>query len=152
MNFWHGLIRFTCESEINNFIHFIGLTITRESVANNLFEYHTTVFGKPTSTSLFISFGSFSSESYRLSVFKCLLHRALNLMLYLESSSYWNASYYEHASTQCLPWLVLDKILKNSLSEFLHPVPKQYGPNKERLYIGLLFLGKSTDSFRRWIK
>src|ERR1700743_1737657 len=47
-------------------------------------------------------------------------------------------------------WL-LDRIVKNSVSIFLNPNVK-FRPQKKRLYIGLPFLGKSTDSLRKSIK
>ena len=47
-------------------------------------------------------------------------------------------------------WL-LDRIIRNSVSNFVNPNVK-FGPHKDRLYIGLPFLGKSTDGLRRSIK
>jgi len=44
-------------------------------------------------------------------------------------------------------WL-LDRIIKQSVSYFVQP-RRKFGPNKERIYVGLPFLGKTTDHLRR---
>ena len=49
------------------------------------------------------------------------------------------------------PSRLLDHIIKTSVSNFINRNVK-FGPQKERLYIGLPFLGKTTDSIRRVIK
>ena len=38
------------------------------------------------------------------------------------------------------------------MSKFINPSVVMYGPGKERVYIGLPFAGKSTDSVRRAIQ
>src|SRR6202000_1210074 len=54
MNTRHSNMRFTYESESNDCIHFIGLTITHLT-ENNRHKYLTSVYRKPTSTSLFMN-------------------------------------------------------------------------------------------------
>jgi hypothetical protein len=49
------------------------------------------------------------------------------------------------------PSWVLDRIIKCSVARFLQP-RLEYGPKKERLYIGIPFLGNVTDQLRRSIK
>ena len=49
-----------------------------------------------------------------------------------------------------LSW-VLDRIIKLSVSRFVKPIVR-YGPNKERVYIGIPYLGNITDRLRRSIK
>lgn len=46
---------------------------------------------------------------------------------------------------------MLDRIIKFSVSKFLNPTAI-FGPNKERVYIGIPFIGKSTDPLRRAIR
>ena len=151
MNSRHANMRFTYEVESNNCIHFIGLTITHHSAVDNTHRYLTCVYRKPTSTSLFMNFNSFVPLIYRLSVFKCLVYRALRLC------STWNLF---HLEINCLrsmllrngyPSWLLDRFIKFSVSNFLNPNVK-FGPHKDRLYIGLPFLGKSTDGLRKSIK
>src|ERR1700759_1013753 len=74
----HSNMRFTYESESNDCIHFIGLTITHLT-ENNRHKYLTSVYRKSTSTSLFMNSNSFVSLMYRLSVVKCLVSRAFQL-------------------------------------------------------------------------
>ena len=47
-------------------------------------------------------------------------------------------------------WL-LDRIIKDSVDSYINPNVK-FGPHKERLYIGMPFLGKYTDGLRKSIK
>ena len=98
-----------------------------------------------------MNFNSFVPLMYRLSVVKCLVSRALRLC------STWNLF---HLEIECLrsmllrnsyPSRLLDRIIKNSVSLFINPTVK-FGPSKDRLYIGLPFLGKSTDELRKSIK
>ena len=49
------------------------------------------------------------------------------------------------------PSWFLDRIIKFSVSNYLNSDVK-FGPQKDRLYIGLPFLGKFSDSLRRSIK
>jgi hypothetical protein len=49
------------------------------------------------------------------------------------------------------PAWILDRIIKTAVSNFVKPCLK-YGPRKDRLYIGMPFLGKSTDGLRKSIK
>ena len=71
-------MRFTYETENNDSINFIGLTIKHETI-NNMHNYETSVYKKPTSTALFTNFNSFTPLAYRVSVFKCLIFRAFQL-------------------------------------------------------------------------
>ena len=49
------------------------------------------------------------------------------------------------------PSWILDRIIKSSVSNFITPNLK-FGPNKERLFIGLPYLGKTSDPICRAIK
>ena len=49
------------------------------------------------------------------------------------------------------PSFIIDRIIKRCISDFVQPNVK-FGPHKERLYIGLPFLGRATDHLRRSIK
>ena len=113
--------------------------------------YTTSVYRKPTSTSLFMNFNSFVPLTYRLSVFKCLAYRALRLC------STWQLFHVEVNSIKSMllrnayPSYILDRIIKFAVSNYVKP-NIVYGPRKDRLYIGLPFLGKSTDVLRRSLR
>ena len=151
MNSRHANMRFMYETESNDCISFIGVTITHSLSDNNLHGYQTSVYMKPTSTSLFTNYNSFTPLVYRLSVFRCLLYRAYHLC------SSWSLFHIEIGNIRSMiirnayPSWVLDRIIKRSVNDFIHR-NVQYGPNKERLYIGLPFLGSVTDQLRRSIK
>jgi len=88
---------------------------------------------------------------YRLSVFKCLINRALQLC------STWSLFHIEIQAVRSMllrnayPARVLDNIIKHLVSFYKNPVVK-FGPQKERMYIGLPYLGKSVDPLRRSIQ
>jgi hypothetical protein len=148
LNSCHPNMKFTHEVEKDNSIHFIGLTIMHSLLPNNLFGYSTTVFRKPSSTCLYMNFNSFIPLQYRLSVFKGLVFRAWKLC------SSWKLFHFETQSLRSMllrnsyPSWFLDRIIKSMLNTFVNPCVK-FGPAKERLYIGLPYLGKQTDVVRR---
>ena len=145
MNSCHPNMKFTHETEENNSIHFVGL-----SISHNDLGYSTTVYRKPTSTSLCMNFNSFIPMLYKLSVVKCLVQRALQLC------SSWEFFHSEISIIKAMmlrnayPSYVLDRIVKTSLYNYLNPKTK-IGPCKERIYIGLPYLGKQIDPVRRKI-
>src|SRR5688572_3346319 len=142
-------MKFTCKIE-RNFLHFIGLTIMHSVLSNNRFCYSTSVYRKPTSTSLYMKFNSFTPLSCRLSVFKCLIYRALRLCLS------WNLIHDEIQILRSMllrnafPSWILDRIIKSLLNSSINPLVK-FGPAKERLFLRLPYLGKQTDVVRRKI-
>ena len=59
MNSRQNNMRVIYETEVNNCISFIGLNITHVDL-NNAHRYITSVYRKPTSTSLFTNYNSFT--------------------------------------------------------------------------------------------
>ena len=98
-----------------------------------------------------MNFQSFAPLSYRVSVIQSNIYRILNLC------SSWHFVHIEiqHLRTVLLrnlfPNWLIDKVVKALLNKFINPRPK-FGPTKERVYIGLPFLGKQTDQIRKKIK
>src|SRR5207248_7131005 len=129
MNSRHANMRFTYETETDNRISFIGLTI-EHSPLNNTHGYQTSIYQKPTSTSLFTNFNSFTPLVYRLSVFKCLVYRAYHLC------SSWSLFHIEITKIRAIllrnafPAWLLDRIIKRSVANFVQPKVK-FGPAKE---------------------
>ena len=153
MNSRHRNMKFTFETETNDSISFIGLSIKHNVLSmSNSHSYVTSVYTKPTSTSLFTNFNSFTPLSYRLSVFKCLVYRAYRLC------SNWLVFHEEISRVRTLllrnayPSWILDQVIKRSVSKFVQPQPVMFGPPKERVYIALPFLGSITDQLRRSFK
>jgi hypothetical protein len=147
LNSCHPNMKFTYETECNNALHFIGLTVSHDVSACN-FGFSTTVYRKPTSTSLYMNFNSFTPLQYRLSVFKCLVFRALKLCSSWASVSDEIQALRSMLLRNAFPSWVLDRIIRFSLNSFLNPTLR-FGPAKERLYVGLPFLGKQTDIIRK---
>jgi len=150
MNSRHPNMHFTVETESNNCIPFIGLNVMHNT-CNNVHTYFTSVYHKPSSTALCTNFNSFMYISYKLSAVKCLLWRALHLC------SNWSLIHSEISSLRNMfllnayPSDILDRLIRSSVSNFIQP-NLQFGPKKDRMYIGLPFLGKPTDALRRTIK
>jgi len=98
-----------------------------------------------------MNFNSFAPIAYRLSVFKCLVYRALRLC------SSWKLFHEEIACIRAMllrnayPAWILDRIIKDSVSNYLNNTVK-FGPPKEKIYVGLPYLGKITDNIRKNIK
>jgi hypothetical protein len=82
-----------------------------------------------------------------MSVLRSLLYRAFRLC------SNWNLIHIEINFIRSMllrnsyPGWLIDRVIKKAMSQFINPV-LNFGPKKETLYIGLPFLGKSTDSLR----
>ena len=150
MNSRHPNMKFTYETETNNCIPFIGLTISH-SDNNNSHSYSTTVYRKPTFTGLFTNFNSFTCISYRLSVLRCLVFRALRLCstadFFLAELNAIKAFLMRNA----YPAKIIDSVIRTTLAKLANPSVK-FGPTKERLFVGLPFWGKSSDSLRRSLK
>src|SRR5262245_58539531 len=108
------------------------MTVKHKLIDNGGHGYETTVYRKPTSTSLFTNYQSFTPLVYRLSVFKCLIYRAYHLC------SSWNLFNAEIVNIRSMllrnayPSWILDRIIKQSVSNFVQPPAAKYGPNKER--------------------
>jgi hypothetical protein len=149
MNKCHPNMKFTYESEINGSLNFIGLTVSHNMSTCN-YGFSTKVYRKPTSTALYMNFNSFTPLQYRLSVFKCLVFRALKLCSSWADVSVELQTLRSMLLRNAFPSWVLDKIIKFSLNSFLNPTLR-FGPSKERLYIGLPYLGKQTDLIRKKI-
>src|ERR1700761_3534460 len=80
MNSQHPNIRFTLETETNDSLNFLGLTINRKhDLANNVYSFETKVYRKPMHSPLLTNFNSFTPLSYRLTVARSLIYRALQL-------------------------------------------------------------------------
>jgi hypothetical protein len=149
MNSCHPNMKFTFETEKNNSLNFIGLTVSHNVSACN-FGFSTKVYRKPTSTELYMNFNSFIPLQYRLSVFKCLVFRAIRLCSSWIDISDEILSLRAMLLRNAFPSWVLDRIIRFSLQSFLNPTLR-YGPAKERMYIGLPYLGNQTDIIRKKI-
>ena len=149
MNSRHSNMHFTHEIENSGKINFLGLTISHDNL--NGFHYSTTVYRKPTFTGLFTNYNSFSCLAYRLSVVKTLVFRALRLcstcQLFLTELKTLKILLMRNA----FPSKVIDRICNSTLSRLAN-FSKTIGPAKEKIYIGLLFLGKNSDNIRRILK
>ena len=151
MNSRHPNMHFTCERERNDCLHFIGVTISHTSLPFDSHGYTTSLYRKPTSTPLLTNFNSFTPFSYRISVLKCLLHRAFHIC------STWTSFHLEVDFIRnlllrnCFPSWVIDRVIKSSISRFVEP-KTVCGPKKDRIYLGIPYLGKVSDEFRRTIR
>ena len=74
LNSQHPNIKFTCENEAENQLHFLDVTVYRK---DNKFE--TSVYRKPTFTGVGLRYDSFVPKSYKVNLISCLIHRAYEI-------------------------------------------------------------------------
>src|SRR5206468_6002069 len=120
MNSRHANMRFTYETEKDECISFSGVNTTHIPSGNNLDGYQTSVYRKPTFTSLFTNYNSFTPLTYRLSVFKCLIYRAYHLC------SSWSLFHVEISKLRSMllrnayPSWILDRFSVHIYSEYIY--------------------------------
>ena len=70
-------IKFTLEKESNKFLSFLNILIKNEGN-----RFSTSVYRKKTSIGLFTQFNSFTPMTYKLSLVRCLIQKALKLVVH----------------------------------------------------------------------
>ena len=74
INKWHPNIKFTSEDERNEKLAFLDVLINRDNLNN---KYNTTIYRKPTNTSLYLLYESNQCREYKLSLIRTLVIRIL---------------------------------------------------------------------------
>jgi len=150
LNLCHPNIKFTIEHEQSNTLPFIGLSIVRNQSADNVYSYATSIFHKPTTTPLTMKFNSFSPMSHRLTVIMSGVSRILKLC------SSWSIIHTEIQKFRALllrnsfPCWLVDSLIKKCINNFVNPIVKM-GPQKERIFLGIPFIGQHAEETRRKI-
>ena len=74
INKWHDNITFTKETESNDRIAFLDVSIIRNTISN---KYDTTIYRKPTNTNLYLLYESNQCRKYKIGLIKSLVTRIL---------------------------------------------------------------------------
>ena len=151
MNSRHPNMHFTHELESNNSINFIGLTITHSPETPTSHRYSTGIYRKPTFTGLFTNFHSFTCLSYRLSVIRSLTYRALRLCSNVHIFTNTLLAIKNFLMKNSYPSYLINKIFKSTLASLTNS-SRPFGPEKEKLYIGLPYLGKNRAKIKQTFK
>ena len=141
LNNKHPNIKFTAESEIDNQISFLDITIHKH---NNFF--NTSIFRKKTFTGLGTNYFSFIPFKFRLSSISTLVHRAYHL-----SSTY--ANFHDEIkfltkffNDNLFPVILLNKAIKKFLNKiYLTNENTTLTVPKQKLFIKLPYYGYITE-------
>ena len=142
LNAKHQNITFTKETELNNKLSFLDITITK---ANNKFE--TSIFRKPTFTGLAMNYLSSEPLLYKLNAVRTLIYRAYHL-----SSNYINfdneinflKTFFHN---NCFPSHIIDTITKKFLTRIYHPVTTTTVA-KQTIYLSFPYLGYISEKIK----
>ena len=143
INKQHANLCFTMEQESNNSLSFLDVLITK--TCNS---FSTSVYRKPTNSSLTTSFFSFCSYKFKINSISTLLSRAYNV-----SSSYQLL----HTEFQYIINLFFKngfakQLIETQISKFFD---KKYNPqantvdhNEQKFYISLQYFGKQSEKLK----
>ena len=143
LNSKHPNIKFTSEIETNSTLPFLDININR---SNNSF--NTSVYRKPSSTSLGLSFFSFCSHQFKTNAISTLIYRAYNI-----------CSNYNHLHTEFqfligffksngFPTGIVNSHIKRFLAARYKVAPFNSDPIDPIFYISLPFFGPYSDKLK----
>ena len=148
LNSQHPNIRFTCESEKENCLNFLDITVTRKGST-----FETSVYRKPTFSGLFTNFDSFLPMDYKIGLIRTLLHRGFELCSKMTSF---------HSEVEFLktilrkngyPLQIMDSIVREFLNKkFGNGVGKPATVPRKRFIIVLPFMGGVSLDVKKNIK
>ena len=147
INSKHPNIKFTHETETNQALNFLDLTITHEHG-----HFSTQTFRKHTHTGLGTQYTSFTPHSYKTNIILTLLHRA-----YITCSSWVNIHneieyLKEYFSQNGYPAPIIHRYINHFLSKLHTPSPKPISAPKQALYVSLPYLGPFSYHIRNQMK
>ena len=137
LNTCHPNIKFTTESQINNSIPFLDVLVS--DIGTNHLNLRT--YYKPTYSGLLFNYNSFTPESYKISLIKCLIDRAFKI-----SNSWINFHkdlkiIKDNLSKNAYPSKLVDKIIKHYIDK-KHDTTIIESDKSEISYFKLPYIGK----------
>ena len=143
LNSKHPNINFTSESEEDNKLPFIGVSVSHHNLG-----FLTNVYRKPTDTGLGMNFFSFTQSSFKNNSILTLLHRCFsicsNWLLFNEEVKYLHTFYSNNHFPSGLFWRAVKKFRRLKCN----PPPVSTNVPKDRKYISLPFLGHHSYALR----
>ena len=144
LNSKHPNIKFTSETEQNNTLPFLDISVNK-----TINGFSSSVYRKPTFTGLTMNFNSFAPFLYKINLIKCLIHRAYNIC-----SSYTNL----HAEFNFIKKFLTENgfkvsIIEKHINKFLYDKYKDkkllIGVPKQIIYFKLPFHGDQSFKIRK---
>ena len=147
INGWHPNVRFTMETENNNSLSFLDVSILR---TNNTFV--TSIFRKPTHTGLGIHFYNFNSFRFKLNALRSLISRGFKISSTYKICDEEINFLFDYFNNNGFPTKLFWKEVKHFLhSIYSPPVPTSTVP-KLQFYVSLPFLGHLTKDFEKKLR
>ena len=143
INQTHPSIKFTMDSENNNCLNFLDITVTRSDL-----RFTTNVFRKSCFTGLGLNFYSFSSEIYKHNSCKTLIHRAYSACSDWFSFSSEIKTLEKYFKQNCYPSFVFQNCLRKYLNSHLCPKPPITTVPKCTKYFAFPYLGAKTKTLQ----
>ena len=144
LNNQHHNIKFTHETETNNQLNFLDVTVTH---LNGSLSTHT--YRKPTHTGLGTHYTSFIPHSFKINIIPTLLHRA-----YITCSSWANIDeeikyLMKYFQQNGYPSNIIHRAINHFLNKIFTPPTPPITVPKETIYISLPFLGPLSFHTRK---
>ena len=134
----HQNIKFTMETESQNKLAFLDILITRRSN-----KFHTSIYRKPTFTSLSTNFFSFVPINFKANAIKTLLYRAYHLCSTwadIHKEIHFLSEFFKANS---FPDFLLPKLFNKFLNQVYQPSEPNYNVPKLKLHFSFPYLGSN---------
>ena len=154
INKWHPNINFTPEHEIDDKLAFLDVLVIRD---NKTDKYITTLYRKPTNTSLYLLYESNQCRKYKLGLIRTLVIRILLICststhkdneLTLMKETLKINGYPQHLIRRGIREgeAIVKKILNNAHNK------QQNSPNKNNIFLTLMYYGVESDVLAQRIR
>jgi hypothetical protein len=140
----HPNIKFTMETEIDNTINFLDISISR---SNN--KFHTNVFRKKCFTGQGLNFYSYCPEIFKINSCNTLINRAYNICSDWTRISLELNFLTDYFKTNCYPDHIFHNCVRKYLGKLFHPMQPIPNVPKKVLYFSFPYVGFRSTSFQK---
>ena len=140
LNCKHDRIRFTCETENNNSLSFLDISVCRGNES-----FSTSTYRKPTFTGLGTNYSSAVNTSYKLNLISCLVDRAYKI----------NSSYHTFCeeldrlrSYFCMngySYFSIENFIRNKLNSIFEPTIVKPDVPKQKIFVKIPFMSAHSN-------
>ena len=142
----HPSLKFTIDTEHNNSLNFLDISIIRSSSSSF---FSTNVYRKSCFTCLGLNFHSFSPDIYKFNSCKTLIHRAYMLCSNWFHFSSEITALEKYFKQNCYPSTIFQSSLKKYLDSKFCPKPLVFTVPKCIKYYSFPYLGSKTKPFQK---
>jgi hypothetical protein len=140
----HPNIKFTMETETDNTINFLDISISR---SNN--KFHTNVFRKKSFTGQGLNFYSYCPEIFKINSCNTLINRAYNICSDWSRISLELNFLSDYFKTDCYPDHIFQNCVRKYLGKLFHPIHPTLNVPKKLLYFSFPYTGFRSKSFQK---